>query len=101
MPDSFDVYVDQFTLSVGPYGVALNFSRSSPKPPVPGSIPQAEEIGVIRISLEHLKLMAFMLKRGVQDAEGQLGIDIPIPMQLLNQLKIGLEDWDKFWHKEK
>ena len=101
MYEPFDVYVDQFTLGGGPYGVSLSFSRSNPKPPVPGSVPQPAEIGVIRMSLEHFKLMAFVIKRQVQDIESQLGIDIPIPVRLLSDLRIAPEDWEKFWQKEK
>lgn len=96
-----DLYVDQFLLGAGPYGISLTFGRSSPKPPSPGATPQGEEVAVIRMSLEHFKLMAFLMKRQVLDIEYQLGINIPMPLQLMNQLRIGPEDWEKYWQREK
>ncbi|MBI2873134.1 MAG: hypothetical protein HYY00_08120 [Chloroflexi bacterium] len=99
MSEPFDAYVDQFTLSVGPYGVALNFARSSPKPTAAGSVPQAEDVGAVRMSLEHFKLMAFLMARQVREIEGQLGIEIPVPVQIMNALRIAPEDWQKFWRE--
>jgi len=42
-------------------------------------------------------MMAFILKRQVDEIESQLGIEIPLPIQLMNALKIAPEDWQKFW----
>lgn len=97
MSDIFDEYVDQFTMGGGPYGVVLNLKKSSPKPLAPGSSPQAEDIGTIRMSLEHFKMMAFIMKRQVDDIERQLGVEIPLPVSLMNALKIAPEDWQAFW----
>lgn len=99
MDEQFDEYVDQFTLAAGAYGIALNFKKSSPKPIAPGSIPSADDIGTIRMSLEHFKMMAFIIKRQVDEIEGQLGVEISIPVQLMNALKIAPEDWNTFWKK--
>jgi len=99
MPELFDEYVDQFTMGGGPYGVVLNLKRSSPKPVAPGSAPQAEDIGAIRMSLEHFKMMVFIMKRQVDDIERQLGVEIPLPVQLMNALKIAPEDWQGFWKR--
>ncbi|MBI2328137.1 MAG: hypothetical protein HYU85_00545 [Chloroflexi bacterium] len=101
MAEPFDEYVDQFTIGGGPYGVVLNLKKSSPKPAAPGSSPQAEDIGAIRMSLEHFKMMAFIIKRQVDEIEKQLGVEIPLPVQLMNALKIAPEDWQAFWrHSE-
>jgi len=99
MAEFFDEYIDQFTLGGGPYGVALNFRRSSPKPSAPGTIPPAEEVGTLRMSLEHFKVMTFLLKRQVDEIEGQFSIEIPLPVQLMNALKIAPEDWQAFWKR--
>ncbi len=101
MAEYFDQYVDQFTLGAGPYGIALNFKKTSPKPVAPGSVPQAEEVGTIRMSLEHFKVMVFIMKRQVDEIEDQLGIEIPLPVQLMNVLRIAPEDWGKFWGSSK
>lgn len=99
MAEPFDVYVDQFTIGINPYGVSMNFKRSNPKPAAPGSSPVADDVGTIRMSLEHFKIMAFLLKRQINEIEGQLGIDIPLPVQLMNILKIAPEDWNAFWKR--
>lgn len=99
MGEIFDEYIDQFTLGAGAYGVALNFRRSNPKPVAPGSTPVTDDIGTIRMSLEHFKVMTYIMKRQIDDIEEGLGIKISIPHQLLNGLKIAPEDWQKFWHR--
>jgi len=100
MSELFDEYVDQFNTSINTYGVALNFQKTSAKPTVPGSNPNIADVGTIRMSLEHFKLMAYLLKKQVDNTESQLGIDIPLPMQLMNMLKIAPVDWGKFWKRE-
>jgi hypothetical protein len=100
MNEPFDEYVDGFTLGAGPYGAALNFQRTNPRPIAPGSTPIVEEIGSVRLSLEHLKMMAYVMKRQVDDVEKQLGIEIPLSFQLLNALKIPPEDWQNFWQRK-
>ncbi|MEK7354189.1 MAG: hypothetical protein AABZ77_06765 [Chloroflexota bacterium] len=101
MEEPFDEYVDQFGIGAGVYGVILNFKRTNPQPVAPGNIPTAKDVGTIRMSLEHFKLMAFLLKRQCDDIEGQLGIEIPLPLQVMNALKIAPEDWQKFWQRPK
>ena len=100
MQEPFDEYVDGFTLGAGPYGAAINFQRSPSRPVATGSTPKVEEIGSVRLSLEHRKVMAFVMKRQVDDYEKQMGIEIPIAFQLLNALKIAPEDWQGFWQKK-
>jgi hypothetical protein len=52
------------------------------------------------MSLEHFKIMAFLMKRQVDEVEQNLGISISLPMQLLNQLRVSPEDWAKFWQRQ-
>lgn len=100
MADPFDEYADQFAITLGPYGAVLNFSRTSPKPTAPGSPQQADYLGTIRMSWEHLKAMVFVIKRNINEAEAQLGVTIPVSHLVLNGMKIAPEDWDKFWSRE-
>jgi len=51
------------------------------------------------MSLEHFKLMAFLMKRNIDEIEGQLGIEIPLPLQVMDALKIAPADWQKFWQR--
>ena len=100
MPEAFDEYVDQFMISTGPYGVAMVLRRSDPTPPAAGAQPQHRDIGVIRMSLEHLKTMAYILVKNITQIEDDhLGGTIPVSPATLNQLGIPPEDWDTFWRR--
>jgi hypothetical protein len=99
MRDVFDEYVDQFTLGGGPYGVILNLKRSSSTPAAVGTTPPPEDVGTVRMSLEHLKMMTFVMKRQVDEIEANFGVEIPIPVQLMNAMKIAPEDWQAFWKR--
>ncbi len=99
MAERFDEYVDQFTLGGGPFGITMNLRKSSATPPSAGTQPPAEDIGTIRMSLEHFKTMAFLMKRHTDRLEREMGVSIPLPVQLMNVLKIAPEDWDSFWKR--
>jgi hypothetical protein len=49
----------------------------------------------VRMSLEHLKLMTFMLRRQLMQFEQTSGVQVQVPQDVLNQLRIGREDWDE------
>ncbi len=95
--EPIDVYSDSFQLNTGPFGVTLNFMVSSHAPPAPGTIPQSERLATVRMSLEHLKVMTFILTRQVLQHERETGVKIEIPVEVLNQLRIAQEDWQSFW----
>jgi hypothetical protein len=100
MSEALDVYSDSFQLNTNPYGASLNFFISPSMPPPPGTPPQPRLLATVRMSLEHLKLMAFMLRRQVMHHEQQTGSDIQVPVQVLNALGIGKEDWESFWKRQ-
>ncbi len=97
MADPIDAYADQFQLATGPYGATLSFQVSPPTPPAPGAAVNPERIATIRTSLEHLKVMAFILYRQILEHERQSGTTIPIPSNVLNDLRVGPEDWEAYW----
>jgi hypothetical protein len=97
MPEATDVYCDQFQMNIGPFGSTLNFSLSSPTPPAPGSPPQAERLATVRMSLEHMKVITFILRRQILEYERNSGVGVSLPSQLLNSLRISPEDWESFW----
>jgi hypothetical protein len=99
MPEPADVYADQFQITSGPYGCALRFSLSPASPPAPGAPPQAETVAVVRMSLEHMKVLTFMLRRQPLQYEQGAGVEIQVPVQILNGLQIGLEDWQALWRR--
>jgi len=93
------MYYCYTTLAISPYGAALTFKKSSPKPVAPGTVPQSEDVGTIRMSLEHMKIMTFLIKRQLDEAQISLGVDVQIPIRLMNDLRIAPEDWQKFWQR--
>lgn len=99
MDEAIDVYCDQFQLSTGAYGCALNFMITQPTPPAPGTVPEAQRLATIRMSLEHLKAMTFILHRQILQQEGEARVTYEIPRVVLNALQISPEDWEAFWRQ--
>lgn len=97
MADSVDVYTDQFQITMNACGCACNFFLSSASLPAPGAPLQNERVATVRMSLEHLKIMTFLLHRQVTQYEDQSGVSIPLPVPLLASLQIRQEDWQAFW----
>ena len=93
MPSDFpDIYSDQFQLSQGPYGVAMVFMRS-PSQPTPNQ--QLGDIqGVVRMSLEHAKIMIMVMRKQLKQYELEhLGDSIKVPRNILDQMKLSEDDW--------
>ena len=77
MPDPVDVYSDQFQINTGAYGCILNFFATSREPAAIGGVqPQPERVATIRMSLEHLKVMAFILHRQLTMYERTAGVHV-------------------------
>ena len=91
-----DVYVDQFTVSPGLYGAALSFSRNVAHPAA--LIPAAPEpVITLRMSVEHLKVLSFLIRRQVKRLEEVHGVVYPVPRNALASSDIAPEDWEFFW----
>ncbi len=100
MPEPVDVYADQFQINTGPYGCILNFLATHRDPVAPGAVLQSERVSTVRMSLEHLKMMTFILRRQVMNYERNAGVRIQLPQAVLNGLQIGREDWNECWREE-
>jgi hypothetical protein len=98
MTEPIDLYSDNFTVSIGPYGASLSFGVTVPHPE-PSRPEPPQRVATIRMSVEHLKTMAIIITRHVKRMEGELGISYNMPSNILAQLGIGREDWDAFWSK--
>ena len=98
MVETNDVYSDQFQVNLGPYGCTINFQLSGATPPVPGAPPQLERVATVRMSLEHLKAMTFILHRQLAAYEAQAHVSIGLPADILRAMQIRQEDWEAFWH---
>lgn len=92
-----DVYADQFSARVDPFGCTLNYFRSKAVTPPAQDVP-IEHVATVRMSLEHLKIMSFLLYRQIRSCESSSGACIPVSPKVLNTLQVGLEDWDQFWN---
>ena len=96
MQDPIDAYADQFQLSTAPYGATMSFLVSPPTPSAPGAPVTPERVATIRTSLEHLKVMAFILKRQVLEHDRRTNTSVPVQLEVLNYLGIGPEDRESF-----
>lgn len=94
--ESFDVYADQFTVTITPFGANLSFAVREPHPS-PSGAPQSQNLGTIRMSVEHLKTMVMIVRRQILLVEGETGVRAEVPRNILNQLGIAPDDWDTFW----
>lgn len=92
MPDETpDVYADQIMLTSNIYGVALSFLKSPPHPS-PGQQPQAALQVTVRMSVQHAKIMAMVLRKNLKNWERETS-EIQLPHEVYNQLGISPEDW--------
>ncbi len=97
MVEPMDMYSDQFMVTTTAYGANLSFYLNTPHPEQAKTIP-AERIATIRMSNEHLKVMAMIMVRQIKRMESETGIKIPIDNRVLNGLGLSPEDWEDFWH---
>lgn len=94
MPDEpFDVYSDQFSITVTPYGATFLIQRT-PAVPQPGQTAN-ESLGVMRMSLEHAKVFSMILRRQLKLYEQEAGFPIRVMPRVMNDLGLSDEDWDK------
>ena len=99
MPEPLDIYVDTYQVSTNPWAGTINFSLSGAMPAAPGTPPKTEHLASVRLSLENMKLLAFFLYRQIKQHEQNLGVNVQVPQQVLNQVQIGAEDWQTFWNR--
>ena len=99
MEEPVDVYADQFQINTGAFGGTLNFNATKPVPPAPGSPPEFNRLATIRMSIEHLKTMTYIIRRQIIKQERDTGISYELPREVLNALQISPEDWESFWRQ--
>ena len=87
-----DVYSDQFRINTTPYGATLAFAKSQPDTPA-GQAPRSKDQVIVRMSLEHLKVMVMVLKKNLHGYEQRTGITVELPFDMLNQMGLSKEDW--------
>jgi hypothetical protein len=89
--DPNPIYSDGVQVGCAPFTVALTFTVS-PTPSKGNQLPQV--VADVRMSPEHAKVMAIILRRQLKDFEEQMGRDIAIHPQVMQQLGLSpAEDW--------
>lgn len=96
MVEAIDTYSDQFMVTTTSWGANLSFLVNTPHPEATKPVP-AERVATIRMSNEHLKVMAMIIVKQVKKMEAETGVKIDIDPRVLNSLGIAREDWDSFW----
>ena len=94
--EPFDIYADQFLVTITPFGANLTFGVREPHAST-GKVPETRWLGTVRMSAEHLKTMVMMVQRQVVKVEEGAGVKAEVSRQILAQFGIQGEDWDKFW----
>ena len=85
------VYSDGIQIGVSPFTVTLGFTVAPQAHP---GTQVAAPVATIRMSLEHAKVMAIILRKQLKQFEEQLGAEIPLPLQVYQQLGVSpKEDW--------
>ena len=91
-PEIPEFYIDQFRVTCSAVGSAMTFGLNPPHPnPAQSQMPR--DTVLLRMSLEHAKIMAMLLKRQLKAYEEQFAVTIPIPRQVYNGLGLSQEDW--------
>jgi hypothetical protein len=95
LPDIPDYYTDRMRLTVTVFGVNITFGLGSPHPDQDDS---NDLIGVlelvrVRMSLEHAKIMAMLLKKQIKEYERQNETEVAIPKKVIEVLKLTDETW--------
>jgi len=84
-----DLYTDSVQIGMGPFGAVLILGMQTGQP---GTAPT--KVANVRMSLEHAKVLAIMLKKQLRAFEESMGADIPLHPSLYTQLGLSkTEDW--------
>jgi hypothetical protein len=86
-----DIYADSTQISTTPYGVTITLGRTPPHHSGP-TPPIAEKLTVVRMSMEHAKVVAMLLRKQLKAFERANG-EIPLPPELYATLGVAREDW--------
>ncbi len=91
-PEVPEFYVDQFLISTNQFGAAITFGLS-PAHPSPGKLEKPTERVRLRMSLEHVKVMAMLVKQHLKNYEANADVQIQVPYEVIKQLGLADEQW--------
>jgi hypothetical protein len=95
LPDIPDFYVDRMRLTVTVFGVNITFGLGNPHPEEgnPEDVLDVMENVRLRMSLEHAKLMAILLRKQIKSYEEKNESIVALPKSILEALKLTDNDW--------
>ncbi len=95
LPDIPDFYSDRMRLTVTVFGVNLTFGLGNPHPEQEssGDLVDVLELVRVRMSLEHAKVLAMILKKQIKLYEQQNETQVAIPEKVLEALNLQDETW--------
>lgn len=103
MPEALEVYSDVFWITLSPYTALFEFAMRGAPARGPAQEERPEEqrgrqktVAFVRMSPEHAKVLAIVLRRHIQEYERQTGVTIDVPLPILEELRIPPEDWRQF-----
>ena len=99
MVEPFDVYTDAFKLASSPWGTSVVFGVV-PAPINVSGTPEPTDLGAVRMSNEHAKVLIFALWQSLQQLKDQFGLRLEVSEAVTDQLGIPREQWDLFWARE-
>lgn len=86
-----DIYCDSVQVLVSPFDAILDLKQKSP---TVGSTEPPKTVAYVRMSLEHAKVFAIMLRKIIKQHEDQQGSPIILHPQVYQQLGLSpQEDW--------
>ena len=88
-----DIYVDNMLMTTGVYGVSITFGLTEPHPASGTRSQQPEEKVRVRMSLQHAKIVAMMLRQNLKNYELGTNTSIQIPYDVFTSLGVAEEDW--------
>ena len=92
-----DVFADRYTLEASPFGAVFSFALQE------GGIEKTRrvhDVATVRMTLEHLKTLAFLTWQQVVALEKTHGCRFDMPAGMLTDLKIDRARWRAFWYGE-
>jgi len=89
-----DIYCNGVEMGISPYDLTIELQLNSPPKEGEKQIPTPVVVGKVRMSLEHAKVFAIILKKNLLTYEGKTGGLIRVHPDLLKGLGVSKEeDW--------
>ena len=101
-----DVFADVFMINSNPMGAVLDFFARTPYNSITangeGEIrgPIAQPVAHVRMTMEHAKMMCYVMWRHVVRQEDENKLRMEVPAEILKNNQIDEAQWRAFWYGE-